>query len=164
MAETLELFQERQCVNNERWAKDKPVDFLQKYSNKSPWGSSNNKTFPRANSLLSKASLQIKWVSSHLKVFRHNKACPLIRWVNSHPKDFRHNKACLLIRWVNFPLKANNRPMLWAVLVRICHNNFVGHHFPAVQFRRKIQQMSQHSIQAAPWLPTTPRHPQPMRW
>jgi hypothetical protein len=109
VAETLVLFQEKQSVNNEKWAKDKRGDFLPRCFNKSPWVSSNNKTFHKANSLLSKACPQIKWASFLLKDFHHSKACLRIRWVNFHPKDFRRNKVCLRIRWVNSLLKTNSQ-------------------------------------------------------
>ena len=68
-AETLVLSLEKPSVNNETWGKAKQVDFLPKYSNKSPWVSSNNQTFHKANSLLSRACLTTKWASSHLKAF-----------------------------------------------------------------------------------------------
>jgi hypothetical protein len=121
-AETLVSSQEKQSVNNETWGKAKQVDFLLKYSNKSPWVFSSNKTFHKANSLLSRACLPTKWASSHLKAFRRNKACLPTKWVNSHPKT-------------------NNRPTSWVVLDLICRSNFVAPHFPAVLFLRKIQQM-----------------------
>jgi hypothetical protein len=141
VAETLVSSQEKQSVNNETWGKAKQVDFLLKYSNKSPWVSSSNKTFHKANSLLSRACLHTKWASSHLKAFRRNKACLPTKWVNSHLKAFRRNKACLPTKWVNSHPKTNNRPTSWVVLDLICRSNFVAPHFPAVLFLRKIQQM-----------------------
>jgi hypothetical protein len=141
VAETLVSSQEKQSVNNETWAKAKQVDFLLKYSSKSPWVSSSNKTFHKANSLLSRACPHTKWASSHLKAFRRNKACLPTKWVNSHLKAFRRNKACLPTKWVNSHPKTSNRPTSWVVLDLICLSNFVAPHFPAVLFLRKIQQM-----------------------